>query len=143
MSTIIGLVSTFRLPLHFIISYNTFWGVECVVVFVLDFVRHVLACYAQSSSSGASVWTFQVLFLLLTSNLLALVRRFGLSKSCFCPQHPICQSRHTVLDFQESNSTKKSNPSTLAFPFGLCKQYSSLKVQSVSNIQAINHNLYP
>lgn len=125
------------------ISYTTFLVVECVVVFVLDFVRHVLACYVQSSGSGASVWTFQVLFLLLTSNLLALVHRFGLSKSCFCPQHPICQSRHTVLDFQESNSTKKSNPSTLAFPFGLCKQYSSLKVQSVSNIQAINHNLYP
>ena len=110
----------------------------------LDFSSPVSASNVQSSGSGASVWTFQVLFLLLTSNLPALVRRFGLFKSCFCPQHPICQSRHAVLDFQESNSTKKSNPSTLlAFPFGLCKQYSSLKVQSVSNIQAINHNLYP
>ena len=37
--------------LIFIISYNTFWGVECVVVFVLDFVRHVLACYALPLSS--------------------------------------------------------------------------------------------
>ena len=77
------------------ISYNN-WG--CVAVFVLDFVRHVLACYVQSPGTGASVWTFQVLFLPATSNLTTLARRFGLLKSCFYPQRPIFQLRRVILD---------------------------------------------
>lgn len=77
------------------ISYNN-WG--CVAVFVLDFVRHVLACYVQSPGTGASVWTFQVLFLPATSNLTTLARRFGLLKSCSYPQRPIFQLRRVILD---------------------------------------------
>ena len=55
MSTIIGLVSTFRLPLHWCVG--------------LDFSSPVSASNVQSARSGASVWTFQVLFLPTTSNL--------------------------------------------------------------------------
>lgn len=65
MSTIIGLVSTFRLPLHWCVG--------------LDFSSPVSASNVQSARSGASVWTFQVLFLPTTSNLSISSRCFGLS----------------------------------------------------------------
>lgn len=65
MSTIIGLVSTFRLPLHWCVG--------------LDFPSPVSASNVQSARSGASVWTFQVLFLPTTSNLSISSRCFGLS----------------------------------------------------------------
>lgn len=64
----------------------------------LDFSSPVSASNVQSARSGASVWTFQVLFLPATSNLTALSRRFGLLKSCFYPQRPIFQLRRVILD---------------------------------------------
>lgn len=42
------------------------------------------------------------MFLLVMSNLPALVRRFGLFKSCFCRQRPFFRLRISSLDFRES-----------------------------------------
>lgn len=76
MSTIIGLVSTFRLPLHWCVG--------------LDFSNPVSAGNVQFDRSGSTFWTSQVMFLPTTSNIPAPTRHFGPFKSHSCQKRPIC-----------------------------------------------------
>lgn len=66
---------------------------------VLDFTSLVSASNVHSAGSSLAFWTFQVLFLLLTSNPSTLARRFGLFMLIFCSLRPFCLLWLHSLDF--------------------------------------------
>ena len=126
MSTIIGLVSTFRLPLH------------CSLL--LDFLLPPLRFKVQSATLARSFWTSSHLLSTSKSNPPLFLTPFGLPRISPPLQSPILRSFSLLLDFllpplhfkvQSSAlshsfwtsshlpSTSKSNPPLFLTPFGL------------------------
>ena len=116
MSTIIGLVSTFRLPLHSSASksnpplFFTPFGLSpaspplqspfrhsCSLL--LDFLASPLHFKVQSATLARSFWTFSCLPSASKSNLPLLLALFGLPRIPPPLQSPICHSFSLFLDF--------------------------------------------
>ena len=85
MSTIIGLVSTFRLPLHFSL--------------LLDFLLPPLRFKVQSATLARSFWTSSHLPATSKSNPQLLLAPFGLPRISPPLQSPFCHSFSLLLDF--------------------------------------------
>ena len=103
MSTIIGLVSTFRLPLHFSL--------------LLDFLLSPLHFKVQSSALSHSFWTSACLPSASKSNLPLLLAPFGLPHISPPPQNPILSSCSLLLDFRASPLHFKVQSTTLPRSF--------------------------
>ena len=95
MSTIIGLVSTFRLPLHFSL--------------LLDFLRGSLRFNVQSTSLSRSFWTSTCLATASTSNPPLFLVPFGLQPAFTLLQCPIRHSFSFLLHIYTNPSLKKFN----------------------------------
>ena len=103
MSTIIGLVSTFRLPLHFSL--------------LLDFRASPHYLKVQSAALSRSFWTFSCLPSTSKSILPLLLAPFGLPHISPPPQSPIHSPFLLLLDFRASPLHFKVHSATLARSF--------------------------
>ena len=116
MSTIIGLVSTFRLPLHFLAPFGLSPASpplqspichSCSLL--LDFLASPRYLKVQSSAISHSFWTSSVAHSASTSNLPLFLVPFGLQPAFTLLQCPIRHSFSFLLHIYTNPSLKKFN----------------------------------
>ena len=117
MSTIIGLVSTFRLPLHFSL--------------LLDFLLPSRCFIVQSSALSHSFWTSSCLPAASTSNPPLLQIPFGLLPASPLLQRPIRRFCKSLLDFLRASRCFNVQSSALSHSFWTS---SCLPAASTSNL---------
>ena len=132
MSTIIGLVSTFRLPLHFSL--------------LLDFLASSCYLKVHSVAISRSFCTSSCLLSTSKSNPPLFLAPFGLPRASPPPQSPILRSFSLLLDFRAPPLRLKVHSATLPLPTTqkrrIAKQSASLNqpVQSsISQFHQVKH----
>ena len=153
MSTIIGLVSTFRLPLHLLAPFGLSPASpplqspichSCSLL--LDFLASPLHFKVQSSALSHSFWTSSHLPSTSKSILPLLLAPFGLPPASLPPQGPILRYFSLLLDFLLPPLRLKVHSATLPLSTTqkrrIAKQSASLNqpVQSsISQFHQVKH----